>query len=242
MRFRHEIRRLAQRFGVDIVRYPLHDPIARTAKLLTHHGITCVIDVGANDGGFAAAIRGHGYAGRIISFEPLQQPFSALRRRARDDGHWDVHRCAIGACSREVTINVAGNDGLSSSILPMLDSHIAVAPTSRYIGIESVQQQRLDVVLPGLGVDTHCRTFLKVDVQGYEHQVLDGAEDLFAAGLIAGMQLELSLTPLYDGAMTYREGLERAERLGMTLMGVDPVLADPDSGRLLQVDTIFFAA
>lgn len=242
MKLKNEIRRVAQRFGVDIVRYPLHDPIARTAKLLEHHAISCVVDVGANDGGFATAIRRHGYAGRIISFEPLHQPFSALRRKAHADDRWDVHRYAIGACSREVTINVAGNAGRSSSVLPMLDSHIAVAPDSRYIGTESVQQQRLDVALPALGVDARCRTFLKVDVQGYEDQVLDGAERLFAAGLITGVQLELSLVPLYADAMTYREGLDRVERTGMTLMGLDPVLADPTSGRLLQVDAIFFAA
>lgn len=241
MRLTHEIRHLVHRFGVDVVRYPLHDPLARTVKLLAHHGITCVVDVGANDGGFATAIRGHGYTGRIISFEPLHQPFSTLQRKAVSDSQWDVHRWAIGDCSREVTINVAGNAGLSSSVLPMLDSHTAVAPTSRYIGTESVQQQRLDVVLPELGVDADCRTFLKVDVQGYEHAVLDGAENLLATGAITGLQLELSLAPLYDGAMTYHEGLERAERLGMTLMGLDPVLADPDSGRLLQADAIFFA-
>ena len=82
MRITQEIRRLAHRFGVDVVRYPLHDRLARTVKLLRHHDISCVVDVGANDGGFAAAIRGHGYTGRIISFEPLQQPYTALRRRA----------------------------------------------------------------------------------------------------------------------------------------------------------------
>ncbi|MGK2868608.1 MAG: FkbM family methyltransferase [Mycobacterium sp.] len=242
MRLKHEIRRLGHRLGVDVVRYPLHDPLARAVRLLEHHDITCVVDVGANDGGFATAIRSHGYSGRMISFEPLHQPFSVLLRKAHTDRQWDVHQCAIGDRNREVTINVAGNAGLSSSILPMLDSHIAVAPTSRYIGTESIQQQRLDAVLPGLGVDADCRTFLKVDVQGYEHTVLDGAERLFDAGTITGMQLELSLTPLYDGAMTYREGLDRAESLGMTLMGLDPVLADPVSGRLLQVDAIFFAA
>jgi hypothetical protein len=41
--------------------------------------------------------------------------------------------------------------------------------------------------------------------------------------------------------MTYREGLDRAESLGMTLMGLDPVFADPATGQLLQVDAVFFA-
>lgn len=238
MRITQEIRRLAHRFGVDVVRYPLHDRLARTVKLLHHHDISCVVDVGANDGGFAAAIRGHGYTGRIISFEPLQQPYTALRRRAAADDGWEVHQLAIGDSEREVTINVSGNAGLSSSVLPMLDSHIAVAPDSRYVATESARQVPLDLVLAGM--EPAARTFLKIDVQGYEHSVLDGALKLFAAGTITGMQLELSLTPLYDGAMTYREGLDRAERIGMSLMGLDPVFADPTTGRLLQADAVFF--
>lgn len=241
MRLTHEIRHLVHRFGVDVVRYPLHDSLARTVRLLKHHDISCVVDVGANDGGFATAIRAHGYTARIVSFEPLQRPFAMLSRKARNDNHWDVRRFAIGDTDAEVTINVSGNAGLSSSVLPMLDSHASVAPDSRYVGTESVRQVRLDKALPDLALGADCRTFLKVDVQGYEHAVLDGAAELFAEGAINGLQLELSLIPLYGGAMTYREALDRADRLGMTLMGLDPVFADPDTGQLLQADAVFFA-
>lgn len=240
MRLKHELRHLVHRFGIDVVRFPLHDPLARTVKLLEHHRVNCVVDVGANDGGFATAIRGLGYAGRIISFEPLQEPFESLRRKASTDANWDALQCAVGDAKSEVTINVSGNAGLSSSVLPMLESHTDVEPNSRYVGTETVSQERLDALLPELGVGSDSRTFLKIDVQGYERAVLDGASSLFADGAIVGLQLELSLVPLYDGAMTYREGLDRAEDLGMTLMGLDPVFADPNSGQLLQADSVFF--
>jgi hypothetical protein len=120
----------------------------------------------------------------------------------------------------------------------MLNTHTDVAPKSRYIGTETVTQERLD----RLGVGPDSRTFLKVDVQGYKRAVLSGASDLFADDAIVGLQLELSLVPLSDSAMTYREGLDRAESLGMTLIGLDPVSADPQSGQLLQADAVFFAA
>lgn len=242
MRLKHEIRHLVQRFGIDVVRYPLHDPMARIVTLLNHHRVACVVDVGANDGGYATTIRGLGYTGRIISFEPLQAPFEALRRKAAGDDRWDVLKCAIGDAKTEVTINVSGNAGLSSSVLPMLEAHASVAPESRYVGTETAEQNRLDTLLPTLGVNPGCRTYLKVDVQGYERAVLDGAAGLFSTGAIVGLQLELSLVPLYDGAMTYREGLDRAEALGMTLMGLDPVFADPKTGQLLQADAVFFSA
>ena len=242
MRLKHELRHLVQRFGIDVVRYPLHDPMARIVQLLDHHQIGCVFDVGANDGGYATTIRGLGYTGRIVSFEPLQGPFEALCRKSADDHRWDVLQCAIGDAETQVTINVSGNAGLSSSVLPMLEAHASVAPESRYVGTETIKQNRLDALLPALGIEPDCRTYLKIDVQGYERAVLDGAAGLFSAGLVIGLQMELSLVPLYDGAMTYREGLDRAESLGMTLMGLDPVFSDPNTGQLLQADAVFFAA
>lgn len=242
MRLKHELRHFVQRFGIDVIRYPLHDSLARTVRLLDHHRVDLVVDVGANDGGFAMGIRALGYSGRIVSFEPLKSPFQTLQRKAQSDGNWTARQSAVGAESGAITINVAGNGGLSSSVLPMLESHTKVAPESRYVGVETVPQDRLDSLLQELGVGSENRVFLKVDVQGYERAVLDGAANLFAAGVIVGLQLELSLVPLYGGAMTYREGLDRAENLGMTLMGLDPVFADPKTGQLLQADAVFFAA
>lgn len=240
MRLKHELRHFVHRFGIDIVRYPLQDPLSRTVKLLRHHRVDCVVDVGANDGGYARGIRGLGYEERIISFEPLSEPFASLRRNSVADTKWDAINCAVGDVKSDVTINVSGNSGLSSSVLPMLESHISVAPDSRYVSTETISQERLDVLLAGLGIGRDSRIFLKIDVQGYERAVLDGASQLFANGTVAGLQLELSLVPLYEGGMTYREGLDRAEGLGMTLMGLDPVFADPTSGQLLQADAVFF--
>ena len=238
--YKQQVRRVIRQFGIDLVRYPLHDPLARTVKLLASNRIDCVIDVGANDGGFATAIRRFGYSGRIISFEPLLEPFEKLRKQAESDGLWDVHRCAVGAASGEVTIHVSGDEAKSSSVLEMLPSHTNAAPNSRPVGMQTVHQYRLDRLLPDLAVSPASRAFLKIDVEGYENAVLDGAVGIFADGGVVGLQLELSLVPLYSGAMTYREGLDRAEGLGMRLMGLDPVFADAESGQLLQVDAVFF--
>lgn len=240
MRIKSNVRRLVQRFGLDIVRYPLASPLARTVKMLDHHDVDCVVDVGANTGGFASTIRRLGYTGRIISFEPLQQQYDVLRRASALDPNWEAIRLAIGDCAAKVKINVSANDGLSSSVLPMLDRHSEAAPNSRFIGAETVDQDRLDSILPSFGIDRGGRTFLKIDVQGYERHVLSGAAQLFSEKKITGLQMELSLVPLYGGAMTYREGLDFAETLGMDLMGLDPVFSDPRSGQLLQLDAVFF--
>lgn len=243
MTIRHQFRRFVQRrFGLNIMNDPLrvHDSLARTVQMLDYFNIDCVVDVGANDGGYASAIRSDGFSGRIISFEPLSKPFASLQKRAANDGCWDVYQYAVGDATGDVTINIAGNSALSSSILPMLNSHADAAPSSRYVDKETVRQDRLDCLLPELGVSADQRTFIKIDVQGYEAAVLDGASGLLRDGGVFGMQLELSLIPLYEGAMTYRDGLDRVEAYGMSLMDVSPVFTDPTSGRLLQADAVFF--
>lgn len=230
---------LQRRLGLDIVRFP-SEPLLNTVKLLDFYRIDCVVDVGANYGGFATSIREAGYKGRIISFEPLPQPFAALRRAAARDDEWEAYQYAIGASKDRVTINISGNSGLSSSVLPMLETHTAAAPNSHYVDSATVDQECLDSLLPSLGLNSTNRIFIKVDVQGYEAPVLDGAAELLASETVAGLQLELSLTPLYKGAMTYRQGLDRADALGMSVMGLSPVFTNPDSGRLLQFDAVFF--
>lgn len=232
---------LQRRLGLDFQRHPWRDSMFGVVRLLEHFGIDCVVDVGANSGGFASTIRSLGYSGRTVSLEPLSGPFRLLAARAADDPGWEALRVAAGDEDGDITINVAGNDGASSSVLAMLDTHVDAAPTSRYVGTEVVPQRRLDGLLPSLGIDSSRPAFLKIDVQGYEAAVLDGAAELFGAGAIAGLQVELSLVPLYAGAMTYMEGLDRARRLGMSLMGLIPGFSDPSSGRLLQFDAVFFA-
>ncbi|MDX1547792.1 MAG: FkbM family methyltransferase, partial [Rhodothermales bacterium] len=83
-----------------------------------------------------------------------------------------------------------------------------------------------------------ARAYLKLDVQGYERHVLDGAAR--ALPQILGLQLEMSLVPLYDGETPFHEMLTVLDGLGFTLMSVEPVHADARTGQLLQVDGIFF--
>jgi len=173
-------------------------------QLLRHHGVTRVLDVGANNGGYASELRRFGYTGRIVSFDPLTEPFRVLRRRAAGDSEWMTLPYAIGAESGAVTINVAANDGASSSVLPMLAAHEDAAPDAKIVGTQTVTQHPLDALWPEVTAPDDL-VFLKVDVQGYERQVLDGvAEHL---DRIIGLQLELSMVPLYEGGWRYDEAL-----------------------------------
>lgn len=210
----------------------------RFVKQLESHGVNVVFDVGANSGQYATDLRMAAYTGRIISFEPLSGPFSLLERDALKDPLWDCRRCALGDVDGTITINVAGNAGASSSILPMLKSHQDAFPPANYVGTEEVPIHRLDLVATEL-LQPADKVFLKIDVQGFEKQVIAGGKQTVSDRCV-GMQLELSFLPLYEGGMLIREALDLVYSLGFTLTGLLPGFTDPRDGRMLQADGIFF--
>ena len=128
MSFQHRLRLGLRRVGIDLARYPSNDPMFNVVQLLAHFWIDCVIDVGANSGGFASTIRSLGYSGRIVSLEPLSGPFEVLAARAAKDPDWEALRVAAGDADCEIEIKVARNAGHSSSVLAMLDTPADAAP------------------------------------------------------------------------------------------------------------------
>ena len=206
-------------------------------KILSEHGINLVFDVGANAGHFGHYLRDAGYRGRIVSFEPLSTAWRQLLEASRKDPRWEVApRAAIGSDEGELEIHVARNS-VSSSILALHAAHTDAAPASGFIGKERVPLQRLDS-LASEYLHSDSVPFLKIDTQGYEDRVLEGAGGIM--NRIVGIQLELSLVPLYKGQRLGDELTERLKRLGFELWAMSPVLVDPQSGRLLQLDATFF--
>lgn len=238
MSIKHAMKMTALRFGLEVNRYdPVESAEARLFALLQHQRIDTVIDVGANDGGYGRLLRRGGFRGRIVSFEPLEAEHQALSAAARADGRWTVApRMALGAQDTVVEIHVAGNSA-SSSILPMNRTHQEAAPESKYIGVQRVPVRRLDGLQhPALNDLGRC--LLKIDTQGYEMDVLRGAEDRLQE--LAGVQLELSVTPLYDGQVLYHELIGWLQSRGFELWNVIPGFVDRASGRMLQFDGVFF--
>jgi hypothetical protein len=82
------------------------------------------------------------------------------------------------------------------------------------------------------------RTLLKIDVQGYERDVLDGAVKTLPAFL--GVRTEMSLVPLYEGQALMPEIVELLARHGFELWHVEPGFTEPGTRRLLQLDGVFF--
>jgi FkbM family methyltransferase len=156
--------------------------------------VATVLDVGANRGQFAVHARHRWPNATVISFEPL--PLAAARMRAlfARDPNVRVEELALGASSGWADLHLSRADD-SSSLLPIGAQQVKLFPGTDEVGTTPVRVQRLDDVLAA--ADLSRPVLLKIDVQGGELGVLQGAATVL--GAIDVIICECSWLELYDG-------------------------------------------
>ena len=78
---------------------------------------------------------------------------------------------------------------------------------------------------------------LKIDTQGYEDHVIDGAPVLLTT--VAILECELSIARVYEGQPSFRSMIDRTSDLGFELVDIDPFFRERATGRVLSLDAIF---
>ncbi len=229
-------RNMLRRLGYDVVRFNTNHSSYRRMKLISHKDINLIFDVGANVGQYAMQIRDLGYKARIVSFEPLKEAFSELARVAAKDPLWMCQNYALGDKVEFKSINVSKNS-YSSSFLPMLSACLNSAPDSIYVATEIVEIKKLNDIFRNF-FSENDKVLLKMDTQGYEKKVLIGASHVLPK--IDMIQLESSLSPLYDGGDLICDVLAFLNELSFVPVSIEPGFADAETGRVLQADLIFW--
>ena len=230
--------RALNRFGVDLVRIQnLHDTLGKhLTNVLAAKQIDCVIDVGANTGQYGKFLRGLGYKGRIVSFEPVKSVFDGLQKHCSKDPLWTCHNLALGNRTEERMLNV-----YSSTVFSSL--HAANAYSKEIwrsledVVPERVQVVRLDEVFNGMVAQLGSRRpFLKLDTQGHDQQVFDGAAGCLDH--IQALQSELSLIPIYENTPPAHEVLKGFNDAGFFVSGMYPINRE-DSMAVIEYDCVF---
>jgi FkbM family methyltransferase len=220
--------------GRKIDYYKEH-PLARRLQIMKRAGINLVLDVGANIGQYAKIARKAGFAGQIVSFEPLTQSYSRLARSAARDPRWTAVHLGLGSRDHESVIHISG-DSQASSLVKMLPRHEEIAPYFSRVGEERISIRKLDTVWDE-HVPEGSKVYLKIDTQGFEKQVLQGAARSLAR--IQIVQLEISILPLYEGTWLLPDVLKHMQRRGLTLVSLEYGFCHPETGQMLQVDGVF---
>jgi FkbM family methyltransferase len=234
-RFVHSLLRSA---GIQASRIsPYTNDQAALSAMLKHANVDLILDVGANVGQYAKERFAKGYKGRLVSFEPLSGPRSILVREAARYTHWDIaDQCALGDHEGTVTLHVA-EDSEASSVLQPTKSHLQYSSHAAEVGTEIVAMARLDRVAQPFLQDSQA-PFLKIDVQGFEDQVLQGSTMILPK--LVGLQIELSIVAMYDGQKLFPEMLSMINAMGFALHRMIPAWIEQRTGRWLQADGIFF--
>jgi FkbM family methyltransferase len=231
---RDAARSLARSFGYDIRRADSHF-YKRPIDFIRSRNIDLVVDIGANVGQYGDSLRKEGYAGWIMSFEPIGAAYEALAARASRDGRWKALNMALGEHEGTAEINVS-ESSVFSSILPQLPAAATFASRAAVIRAESVRVARLDDIFAELPQSKAA--FLKIDTQGYEQQVLVGASERLSH--FAGVQMELPIIHLYEGTWRFHEAVAYMSERGFEISNITPVNYDQtDTVSLVEVDCVF---
>ncbi len=208
----------------------------RLAAIVAEQEIDLIVDVGGNQGQFAQTMMQVGYAGPILSFEPGSVAYAALTRHAAAHPNWTVApRMALGREAGEAQLTAFDRTDMNSLFAADPDMYKAF-PRIRDGGVETVAVRRLDAVLPELA-PTARRIFLKIDTQGSELAIIEGAAGIIDR--VRMLQAEVPVHPIYEGCPVWMDVLRPIDELGFR-----PCLSSPGGinkrlNRQIDVDVVF---
>jgi len=231
------LRRLSHKAGFDVRAWPALDPFyANLTRLFEVLGVDVVLDVGGNTGQYAQNLRRAGYAGRIVSFEPASTTHATLHAAAEGDKDWTVAPAmALGDHDGEITLHLFNRSDMNS-LHGLSDTAKEIFPKLDAIGTETVTLRRLDRVLDDF-VRPGETPFLKLDTQGAERAILDGAVGVLPR--IPAIQAEMSLVALYEGGGPFEDVFDFLRGHGYRMEMTAPVTFNRALGRQVEIDAVF---
>jgi FkbM family methyltransferase len=228
------INSLFRRFGVELkecAKQPHHNLLG-----LRNISFSTVIDVGANEGQFVVEFRKFFPDAIFYSFEPLPSCFSVLTKQSGGDRRWQCFNTALGCENKRADFYFHQNHPSSSSFLADTIRGQSLYPETKRQTIVPVDCVTLDS-----WVDSHPNVLkppvlLKMDVQGYESQVLQGAKQTLTQ--VNAVITEVIVESLYNGQSTFDEQVKLLARAGLVFCGVLRHAFDRDQN-VISLDCVF---
>jgi FkbM family methyltransferase len=196
------------------LRYGVAEAIEHKAFIRAIGDLSTVVDIGANRGQFALAVHAASPSSRIFAFEPLPRPAAIFRRIFAGLTNVILFESAIGPNRANAILHVSAKDD-SSSLLPIGETQVSQFPGTYEERQTEVKVGRLaEFVTPS---DIAGPALLKLDVQGYELQALEGCEELLRN--FEYIYAECSFVELYEGQALAHEVIAWLARRGFRFAG-----------------------
>lgn len=195
-----------------------------------------ILDVGANDGWFSKVVYRFRKDLKIIAFEPLASMYEDLVRIKKLNKKFDFYNCAVGSEIGKVEISEYGTEGLSSlkdlSDEYQYNDHFNTSIKEKY----EVKIIKLDdFILENKITNDLC---LKIDTQGYEMEVLLGAQNTLKLGQIKFIIIELMTVEKYKEAKLYHEIINFLSEFDFQLVDIHQSYYE-DNGEMSEFDALF---
>lgn len=225
------------KLGLDLKRRNLHNSeTVLISHIMKYYEIDLVLDVGANVGDYAKSLFDNGYTGMVYSFEPVTEVYETLIQNSKNNERWKIFKYGVGSKEETLEIHISKNL-TSSSVLKLTNTSIEAEPNTQFTRSEKINITSLDNFFNRNPLNQHKNLFVKIDVQGYELEVIRGAAKNLSS--ISFIQAELSIVKLYEGSTTYTEFIKIMEELGFEMFTIIPGFRNPVNGQMLQADGIF---
>jgi len=159
-------------------RLPLRHSLKSSVAFLEHlptgllAGPVVAVDVGANVGDWTAAML-HIPQSKVIAVEPTSESVRVLRERFAAEPRVTIAPVAAGSEISTLTLRLTSHPNFNSA-LPLGADLNVMYPGVKETGTEDVPVTTLDLLL----AEVAEITLLKIDVQGFEPQVLAGVADV----------------------------------------------------------------
>jgi FkbM family methyltransferase len=201
--------------------------------ILAELNLDFIADVGANRGQFALISRKVFPKAIIHSFEPLEEPRKIFKKIFGSDPNVTLHSYAVGREKTTATIHVT-NDDDSSSVLPITKRQSNMFPgatekETRQVNVLPLSQAFKTISIPPASL-------LKIDVQGFELDVLKGCEDIL--NKFSYIYIECSFEELYSGQALAHDVISWLSESGFVLCGIYNMYYDKN-GAAIQGDFLF---
>lgn len=180
--------------------------IADVKNLLPRCNIETIFDVGANVGQSTKEfVNSFPYA-QIYSFEPLELIFQELKANLKDRNKVHCFRLALGASHGKGKM-------VLYSLLPLRNRLNQIKEEAEEVEIESLDNFCRSN-------DVHKISYLKIDTEGYDLEVLKGANQMLSEKRIDIVQVEASMNPKNTRHVLFEDLKKYLEQRDYFLFGI----------------------
>jgi len=187
-----------------------------------------ICDVGANNGDFSQAFSMVYPKAKIILFEPISDHLAKLHSlRELKSFPWEIQPCALGAKAEKLTIEIPDAQAAASSLLGFSSAYLDRNPSASKTTTTQCDVRRLDDVWQEVGGGQEI-DLLKIDVEGFEFSVLEGAQ--MTLPMVKNIIVEVSLLRHSDSPeCPIAKMVAIASHHGLSLFRMEPTILGSNS-------------